>query len=126
MEMAKIGRQTARKAIAFYAVGKIVPSQKRAVKGVGVLKGMSMEHHAFIYCLYLDNPSRPNEGYCEELEREYGIRVSISFVTLWFKSIGPFKGNYRKTSRFPPAKFSRSNYRLMRRFLTFMSRTGVS
>ena len=48
MEMAQIGRKTARKAITYYAVGKIVPSTKCTAKGIGVLKGMSMEHHAFI------------------------------------------------------------------------------
>ena len=102
MELAKIGRKTARKAIEYYAVGTITPKVRRYAKGVGVMKGMTMEHHAYIYSLYLDNPSRPNDGYCEELEQEYGITVSPSFMSRWFKTIGPFKGNYRKTSCFPP------------------------
>ena len=48
MEMAQIGRKTARKAVAYYAVGKIIPSLKYNAKGIGVLKRISMEHHAFI------------------------------------------------------------------------------
>ena len=120
-ELAKIGEKTARKAVAFYTVGQIIPSKRQPVKGVGVLKGMTMEHHAFIYSLYLDNPSRPNDGYAEELWKGYGIKVSASFMARWFKTIGPFKGNYRKTSRFPPAKFSRKNNRLFERYTTFMS-----
>ena len=120
-ELAKIGEMTARKAVAFYTVGQTIPSRRQPVKGVGVMKGMTMEHHAFIYSLYLDNPSRPNDGYAEELMKEYGIVVSDSFFTRWFKTIGPFKGNYRKTSRFPPAKFSRANGRLFERYTTFMS-----
>ena len=80
-----------------------------------------MRHHAFIFTLYLSNPALPNYGYCEEVERKFGIILSPTFITRWFRSIGPFKGNFRKTSKFPPAKYSRSNTRLLKRYLAFAS-----
>ena len=36
MEMAQIGRKTARKANTYYAVGKIIPFPKYTAKGIGV------------------------------------------------------------------------------------------
>ena len=119
--MAQIGQKIARKSITYYAVSKIVPSTKRTVNSIGVSKGVSVEHHAFIFYLYLDNSSRPSEGYYEELDKVYGIRVAVSFITLWLENIGPFKGNYKKTSRVPPDKFSPKNYRLMQQYLTLVS-----
>ena len=61
--------------------------------GNGCLVGLTMRHHAFIYRLYLNNPSLPIDGYIEELFNEFSINVSASFVSRWFKTIGPFKGS---------------------------------
>ena len=118
-KLARIGWNTAAKAVRYYELGFVPSLQKKVVIGVGSLKGLKMKHHAFIYALYLSNPALPNYGYCEEVERKFGISLSPTFITRWFRSIGPFKGNFRKTSKFPPAKYSRSNTRLLKRYLAF-------
>ena len=107
--IARVGKHSAEKAISYYDLGFIPSLQKKIPKGVGSLKGLKMKHHAFIFALYLSNPALPNYGYCEEMQKKFGISLSNAFITRWFKSIGPFKGNYRKTRRFPPAKYSQSN-----------------
>ena len=119
-QIAKVGKHSAEKAITYYDLGFIPTLQKKTPKGVGSLKGLKMKHHAFIYALYLSNPALPNYGYCEEMQKKFGICLSNSFITRWFKHVGPFKGNYRKTSRFPPAKYSQSNTRLLNRYLSFV------
>ena len=73
-------KKTVCKTVAFYTVGRIIPPRRQSMKGVGVLESMMMDHHAYIYSLYLNNPSRPNDGYAEELRKEYNIRVSASFM----------------------------------------------
>ena len=120
-QLARVGRKSADKAISYHRQGFIPSPQKHITKGVGSLKRMKMKHHAFIYTLYLSNPALPNYGYCEEMEKKFGLNLSPSFVTRWFKTIGPFKGTFRKTSKFPPAKYSASNTRLLKRYLSFAS-----
>ena len=100
--------------------------KKNARKGVGSYKRLKMKHHAFIFSLYLSNPSLPNYGYFGEMKEKYGISISTSFISRWFKTIGPFKGNYRKTSRFPPAKYRKKNTRLLKRYLAFASQFDPS
>ena len=126
MELTKIGRKSAMKAINYHNLDSIPFLKKNARKGVGSYKRLKMKHHAFIFSLYLSNPSLPNYGYCEEMKEKYGISISTSFISRWFKTIGPFKGNYRKTSRFPPAKYSKKNTRLLKRYLAFASQFDPS
>ena len=106
-QLARIGRKSADKAISYHHQGFIPSIQKQTVRGVGSLKRMKMKHHAYIYTLYLSNPALPNYGYCEEMGKKFGLKLSPTFITRWFKTIGPFKGTFRKTSKFPPAKYSR-------------------
>ena len=120
VELAKIGTNSAIKAIRYFNLGFIPSRQRKNAKGVGSLKGLKMKHHAFIFALYLSNPALPDYGYCEEMEKKFDITLSNTFISRWFKSIGPFKGTYRKTSRFPPAKYSRSNTRVLNRYLSFV------
>ena len=77
--LARIGRKSADKEISYHQKGFIPSIQKRTVRGVGLLKRMKMNHHAFIYALYLSNPALPNYGYCEEVEKKFGISLSPSF-----------------------------------------------
>ena len=119
--LAQIGRNSAAKAVKYHDLGFIPSLSKTTRKGVGSLKGLKMKHHAFIFSLYLSNPALPNYGYCEEMLKKFGISLSPTFITRWFKSIGPFKGTFRKTSKFPPAKYSRNNLRLLKRYLAFAS-----
>ena len=55
---------------------------------------------------YLDNDSLPLIGYVEELQRKFGLLTSVSTITRWFKTMGPFKGNLRVTGSFPPGRDS--------------------
>ena len=46
----------------YYEIGIIVPpthAQYNGFKRTGMLLGMNMKHHAFIYGLHLDNPALP-------------------------------------------------------------------
>ena len=79
-----------------------------------------MKHHAFIYALYLPNSALSNYEYHEEMQKKFSICLSNAFITRWFKNIGPFRGNYRKTSRFPLSKYSQLITRLLNRYLAFV------
>ena len=68
------------------------------------------------YNLYLKQPDRPADSYIDKLYRRYSIRVSRSFISRWFRNISPFKGTMRKTSKFPPRKFSKRNNKLLIEF----------
>ena len=119
IELTKIGRKSAFKAIKFHHLDSISFLKKNARKGVDSYKGLKMKHHAFIFSLYLSNPFLPNYWYCEEVKKKYDISIFSSFITRWFNTIGPFKGTYRKTSRFPTSKYSGKNTRLLKRYLAF-------
>ena len=62
VKLAKIGTNSANKAIRYFDIGFIPSRQRKNAKGVGSLKGLKMKHHAFIYALYLSNPALPNYG----------------------------------------------------------------
>ena len=122
-ELTKISTYSAAKAIGFYNNGKTVQREKRGTKkkGVGSLKNLGMEHHAFIYELYLRNPSRPADGYICRLCERYGIHVSSSFILSWFHTVGPFKGTMRVTSTFPPDKDSPRVQALLDDYVDFVN-----
>ena len=104
---ASVSRNTAEKAIKFTHKGNIVyPNQGHLQRGVGVRKGLKSEHHAYLYRLYVRKPSRPRDAYVSKLRKRYGVQISVSTMSRWFKTMGPFKGNLRETSLFPPAKDS--------------------
>ena len=114
---------SARKAINAAKCGTIPSSSKRGhgKAGVGSLKKLEVEHHGYLYSLYLRNPSRPRISYVHELRSKYGIRISEQFVTNWFKSFGNYKGSFRLTSKFPNAKDSPRVKQLLIEYLTFVS-----
>ena len=119
----KISNSSASKAILWAQVGLIPPSINRGHhrKGVGSIVGFTIEHHIYIYKLYLWNPSRPLLGYIERFHNKYNINLSESFVSGWFKHRGPFKGTMRLTSKFPPAKDSWECCELVHQYFMFMS-----
>ena len=50
----------------YYEIGLVVPPyicRGHGRTGVGSLSGITMDHHQYVYQLYLDNPSRPLEVY---------------------------------------------------------------
>ena len=107
----------------FYECGIVAPlleKQGHGLSGIGVLSGMDMRHHSFIYERYLRNPSLPLVGYLEELERAFGLIVAKSTIQRWFMTIGPFKGTMRVTSTFPNSRDSWQTYRLLQRYLDFI------
>ena len=66
----------------------------------------------------------PLYGYCEELELNYGIKVSEQTLMCWFKEIGPFKGTLRKTSTRPTGRETYWVCALLENYIDFV--TGVS
>mmetsp|Transcript_32063 Transcript_32063/g.46596 ORF Transcript_32063/g.46596 Transcript_32063/m.46596 type:complete len:161 (-) Transcript_32063:698-1180(-) len=52
-----------------------------------------MRHHEAMYCWYTKRPSRPIDGYVLKLQKHFGNTVSISQLSRWLHSIGPFKGS---------------------------------
>ena len=87
---------SANKAIVSIQIDNQLPVAKKSghqLRGPGSICGLNKEHHNFIYYLYKKNPSMPLYGYCEELEINYGIKVSEQTLMRWFKKIGPYKGS---------------------------------
>jgi len=119
-ECCKISLSSAKKAIAFYDNGEVTIKKKgHRRKGVGSLKELTMQHHLFIYEMYLKNRRLPAEAYIFEFHAAFGIKLSSSFMSRWFHTIGPFKGTMRVTSKFPPAKYSTKNTELLRSYFAF-------
>ena len=117
---AKISRQSAKKAIDAYVTNGSIPKPKmcgHGRHGPGSIIGFSLCHHDYIYQLYLDNPSRPLQGYVEEFKKNYGSLLSKDLFQRWFKNAGPYKGSMRATSRFPSGRNSASTIDKLREYL---------
>ena len=121
-ELAKIGKMSAAKAVKFAEKGELsFPTKGRPPEGIGSGIGLRWEHHRFLYDAYLDNPSALREEYLAKFYAEYGIVLSLSFVSLWFKRGGPFPGLFRVTSVFPRAKNSPQVLGLLLDYIHFIS-----
>ena len=107
---------TAKKAAQFYETGELLHGKPGGTSGIGSRSKFKLRHHMYIYNLYLKQPDRPADSYIDKLIRRYNIRVSRSFISRWFRNIGPFKGTMRRTSKFPPRKFSKRNNKLLIEF----------
>ena len=95
------------------------------LRGPGPLAGLiDMEHHAYMYSLYCNNPKLPCDGYIYHIFKEFSILVSRLIITRWFQKIGPFKGTMRATSVFPPGKYTPGNIELLEEFIEFCSVWG--
>ena len=79
----RISKNSANKAINAAKPGTVPSASKfgHGKTGVGSLKKFEVEHHGYLYSLYLRNPSRPRIGYVEKIRKKYGIRISETFVT---------------------------------------------
>ena len=78
-----ISQDFAIKVISFYMTGVGAPCLKGQGHGyivINVLYGMQINHHTFIYELYLDSSILPLLGYVEELERHFGLSISYSIM----------------------------------------------
>ena len=106
-KVAGVSRSSADKAILHRMTGEPIRMKRgTVVRGVGSRIGLNPEHHAYLYELYKRKPRRPRDSYVSKIRKRYGINISEMFMSRWFKTIGPFKGNLRETSLFPPSKDS--------------------
>ena len=115
--------ETAHKAISHFQMGLIPPAARRGHRrrGNGTMKDLNGEHHQYIYDIYIRHPERSRESYVRSFYKEFRIEISVSFVTNWFKTIGPFQGNLRLTSRFPPKKYTWQTNELLDEYVLFIS-----
>jgi len=122
-EITRHSHETARKAIYYYDCGMVPQAAKRGHgrNGLGAIKYLSAIHHAFIYQCYLKHPECSKLSYTRMFREEFNMTISETFISLWFKRIGPFKGNMRLTSKFPPAKDSWETSELLHQYLSFIS-----
>ena len=84
---ASVSISTADKAIRLANQGLLVPPvvpKGHGRKGAGSLIGLNKEHFQYLYALYQNNPALPLYGYCEELERKFGITVSEQVILRWY------------------------------------------
>ena len=120
---AGISLHSANRAIDLHRAGlEMMPQCQRGhgKKGVGSKKGFKLEHHAFLYELYLGNPSMPQYGYCEEFQHQFGFKISESTIRRWFQSIGPYKGNMRVTSSHPTGRYSDATIVRLRDYISLI------
>ena len=118
--------KTAHKAISHFKLGLIPPAARRGHRRRcnGTMKDLNGVHHQYIYDMYLRHPERSRASYVQSFYNKFGIDISdisLSFVTNWFKTIGPFQGNLRLTSRFPPAKYKWQTNELLDKYVLFIS-----
>ena len=69
-EVARVSGRLDETSIHYYAIGFVVTPyicRGHGCTGVGSLSGMTIDHHQYVYQLYLNNPYRPLEGYIQEL-----------------------------------------------------------
>ncbi len=73
---------SANKAILSVEMGclPVIKPQGHGKCGVGSLYGFMMEHHSFIYKLYLKNPLRQAYSYIKEFKNAYGVELSENFI----------------------------------------------
>ena len=103
--LCQISKASAARGIKFAKMKKIVlPPQGTPRRGVGSLLNLSYFHHRFIYNIYLNDPATTNEKYIDDFYKEYGFLLTATFISKWFLGIGPFRGCFRMTSKFPTAK----------------------
>ena len=120
-KLCKISLPSAKKAINFYTKGDItIKKRGHGRKGIGSIKELTMQHHLFIYDMYRKNRRLPSEAYIFEFQAAFHIKLSSSFITRWFHTIGPFKGTMRVTSKFPPAKYSDKNTELLHSYIALI------
>ena len=82
--------------------------------GPGSMKGFQSCHHDFIYELYLDNLSRPLQGYVEEFEKTFGFLLNKDLFQRWFNEAGPYRGSMWATSIFLSGRNSASTVNKLR------------
>ena len=67
---------------------------ERKQKGVGCIC-ISLMEQQFLLDLRREDPTRTNTSYISSLHQLTGNIVSSSFISSFFKKVGPYKGNFR-------------------------------
>ena len=119
----RVSKRSARKAIDYFEGGLVCatpPHRGHGFVGVGSISGMSMKHHAYMYDLYVANPSRSLDVYVDKLHKAFGVAITCSTMQRWFMTIGPFKGTMRVTSTFPDSRDSWQSCSLLQNYLDFI------
>jgi hypothetical protein len=93
--------------------------QRRAI-GPGAKTFDEMDHFVLLF-LYMEEPSRSNASYVENLMFLTGTRTSSSTISRWFKDFFPIQGNFRKPNLIPADKFKPENIWKADEYLAAMS-----
>ena len=82
---------------------------------------ITLDEQAHLLQLRRDEPTRGNDSYIAALFLTSGTMVSSSFISLFFKKVGPFAGNFRKLPTVPVDKFRPANIKTYADYLNFVS-----
>ena len=85
--------------------------------GVGCRRFTAI-HEYYLLSLHASNPARTLSNYVRELYLAFGIAVSKSLVSKWYKKRFLFKGNLRKVNKIPIDKFKPANMNKYFQFIT--------
>ena len=107
--------------------GNIVPVEtlkeqrnEEKEKGVGVFALTDVDKCVLLQ-LRAKNSCRTNNSYVRCLYHLTGTLVSSSFISTFFKHIGPYKGTFRKLNMVPIDKFKPQNIQTYADYLNFIS-----
>ena len=107
-EEAGVGKTFAGKVIdEIKETGGIIPVEdlkeerwEKKEKGVGCIC-LTLFEQQLLLDLRREDPTRANESYISLIFHSTGNIVSSSFITTFFKKVGPYKGNFRKLPKVP-------------------------
>lgn len=71
---------------------------------------LGLEAEIHLLALRTDDPTRTLYNYVDELREEFGINVSTTYLSTWWKNRFLFEGTLRQTSMIPKDKFSPENW----------------
>ena len=107
--------------------GGIIPVEQLKVerwrkkdKRVGCLC-ITLDEQAHLLQLRRDEPTRGNDSYIAALFLVSGTIVSSSFISSFFRKVGPFAGSFRKLPTVPVDKFRPANIQSYADYLDFVS-----
>ena len=89
-------------------------------KGVGVFALTDVDKCVLLQ-LRAKNSCQTNKSYVRCLHHLTGTIVSCSFISTFFKHIGPYKGGFRKLNMVPIDKFMPQNIQTYADYLNFIS-----
>ena len=82
--------------------------RERRATGVGSNSLTRLDEEVLLHLREI-NPARSNNSYVSSLFHLTGTVISSSFISEFFRHIGPYKGNFRVMSKVPIDKYRASN-----------------